>query len=374
MTINIFSVSFFVKMMLFTGFFTLQSCLIVPSNYLMVIPDKISKMKSNTITWSDFKKKAYKGNISGSYIFSSGVYDINDPVILNGEEYTTLIANEAAIFEGHFDYGNHSIQVDGFVLKRGNIDFHNFSFKNVNSCIRAYKNTELHNVRINGLIATDTHSCILLERGKNLDVNHWAISNIDIQGYYRVAIRLAGATTRNISINNFLINGVSSDSNPSHCFKGGVQIYEAAHHITLQHGRVINNVGDCGSSYQQGDGIEADDRQGLPHHLTFNDLVVENSGDANFDLKADFVTMNNIISLTQSNTRFAYKFWSYDRYLCTRCSAYGNYSYLITLNSAVGTFFDFEPIFDIANGQYIEERMYLPMKTIEHKVPILVLK
>ncbi|MCJ8293086.1 MAG: hypothetical protein MJK15_01645, partial [Colwellia sp.] len=86
MTINIFSVSFFVKMMLFTGFFTLQSCLIVPSNYLMVIPDKISKMKSNTITWSDFKKKAYKGNISGSYIFSSGVYDINDPVILNGEE------------------------------------------------------------------------------------------------------------------------------------------------------------------------------------------------------------------------------------------------------------------------------------------------
>lgn len=293
---------------------------------------KLNK-RVKSINWDEFRDKANNGELLGKVIFHPGDYIVSETTYLRGQNTLHLLAMDGALFLGEFDYMNSDFTLPVFSLYRGNITFSNFNFTNVGTCIAVAKNVVSRNVTINDLVAKDVNRCIAINPNGNRIIKYWLLNNINIIGYYKYAIRLSGKNTSHVTINNTYIDGSHQFKNNS-CYKGGIQIYQGAHHIHINNVHIKNNYGDCAEKYQQGDGIEIDHKNGRTRDITLKHIKIENSGDANFDIKADNVVMENIVSIAGIRTRFAYKFWGYPNYRCTDCSSIGNFSTHINLNSA----------------------------------------
>lgn len=333
------------KIFLFAFVGLLQSCSFnSPANgsvVLTVMPVlEGSEGEGVKISWGEAQRRLRLGQVNGVLHFSPGFYELDAAVHIKGYAPIKLIAAEGVRFVGKFDFVQPAKISNGFVLHRGDLQFHNFDFSNVGSCITVAKKSTVSNVIINNLRANDVHSCIVVDRNLSSTVESWELNNIFIKGYYRVAVRFAGKGTENIKISNLKADGFHGFGS-SHCYKGGVQILQGAHNIDIKNSTISNNVGDCGTSYQQGDGIEIDNKGGVPEDFLFENIEIRNSGDANFDLKSRSTTLKNVISIAGAKTKYAYKIWSYPDYTCTLCSATGEFESVFNINSAQVQLVDF---------------------------------
>lgn len=341
---------------------------LVNQKVIYVFPDTYSELtqeSENSIYWSDFKLLVSQGRLFGEVVFKPGLYELKEKVEIKGNRSLHLFAEKGARFIGDFDFSVADRYSSGFVLFRGNIEFVGFVFEKVGYCFYVDRKSNVSNVIIKSLTAKDVHSCIVIDRNIEGYVQKWEIVDVNIKGYYRVAIRLSGMNTSLIFINDVDINGRHGYVS-NHCFKGGIQIYRGAHDIFVTNTHIENNIGNCGMSYQQGDGIEADNKGGSPYNLSFINITVENSRDANFDLKAKDVRLENIVSISGDLSRYGFKLWSYDSYNCIDCKIKGFFKYNLTLLSASAIFTNF----DIKNK---ESELLKCEITIKGKSPVLKL-
>ena len=109
-------------------------------------------------------------------------------------------------------------------------------------------------------------------------------------------------------------------------------------HVHIRNSAIINNIGSCGDGYQQGDGIEADHKEGKPDQILLENIEVANSGDADLDLKADHVTLSKVVTQGGPLTRYSFKVWTYHNYQCDQCYGYGANKAYINLNEATMRF------------------------------------
>ncbi|WP_111977431.1 hypothetical protein [Algibacillus agarilyticus] len=290
-------------------------------------------LTGNSLSWSEFIILAEKGKLSGKYLLTKGNYTVDKPINIRGKTKVEINGEDGLILTGSFDFSKPNKVLKTFVLHRGNIKLQNLNFSNVGSCISVAKNSNVNHVIIYNLKAQNVHSCIVVDRNLNSFAYDWDIRKVKVVGYYRVAIRISGKNTHNFMLSDLHINGDHDFAN-NHCFKGGIQIYNSAYNIKVSHAHIENNIGNCEKSYQQGDGIEADNKGGTPKNLTFENVTVQNSRDGNFDLKAEHVILKNIVSIGGEATRYAFKLWTYNDYSCFNCELVGRFDYYVTLVSA----------------------------------------
>ena len=315
--------------------------------------------KQAIIDWKRFKWMAKSGLLAGRYYFNDGIYDLGKQVtIASSGSPIVLIGSQKAVFKGRYKNDNNLNQGGGFTLASSDVEFDHLVFRSTATCIKAATNAFVNNIVIRQLDAKDTHSCILIDRNSNVTATNWLIENISIKRYFRVGIRLSGRNVYDIKINQFLID--ASDSAASHCFKGGIQLLKQVNNISIDNGTITNIIGDCGQRYQQGDGIEADDKQGAPYNLSINNVVVDNSGDANFDIKAMNVVMNKVLSLSSGKTQSGFKLWNYNEYRCHACRIEGQYGKMVRLISA-------KAFFDWDNPAVTKRDNYLLLQTAKNR-------
>lgn len=292
-----------------------------------------SSAYENRISWEKFKSLTNKGLLSGRVYFKPGKYMVSNAIPIKGNNPLYLYAEDGAQFVGNFDFRSAKAYSSGFKLYRGDITFSGFNFENVGYCVYVNQSSMVSNVHISKLKASNVHSCIVIDRDVQGPVKNWRIDDAIIKGYYRVAIRISGNLSSNFKINNVIADG-SHPYSANHCFKGGIQIYRGAHNISINSANIKNNIGNCNGTYQQGDGVEVDDKGGVPHDITFSNVFVENSRDGNFDLKGKNIKFDNVVSVAGLLSRYAFKLWSYDSYHCYRCKVGGGFDYYLTLMSS----------------------------------------
>lgn len=240
----------------------------------------------------------------------------------SADRVLVIEGRENAVLAGYFDAATLSGASSGLRLRSGNIIIRGLRFEKTGFCIKADKNVTIDKVLIENIAAEDVHTCILVDRDVEHPVTRWIVRDASINGYYRSGIRLAGAQTRDILIENARIDGVGSQAK-SDCHKSGIQLLAGVSDVHIRNSSVKNNVGDCGDGYQQGDGIEADHKDGTPRNIRLERVQISNSADASLDLKADNVIMQRVVSQGGSQTRFAFKLWDYHQYECSECYAFG---------------------------------------------------
>ncbi len=269
-----------------------------------------------------FLQQAEGGYLRGTYILAPGIYQLIKPLQIISPD-VRLIGNGEVIFEGG-GTGH------GLVLGHSNIDISNISFRDIRNCVTVKKQSYVSNISITGITANNVHDCILIDRSIDSTVKNWLISDLKVTNYYRSAVRIAGAGTKRIILSNFSLDGGKSKG---YCWKGGIQIYERASHINIFDGRIVNNIGSCGSNYPQGDGIEIDDKDGAPHDISIVNVIVGDSRDGNFDLKGSNIFMKDVISASSGFTKAGFRLWNYD-YVCKSCSLEGEFQVPVELNRA----------------------------------------
>lgn len=294
------------------------------TTYVENIEEKAAPSKTNrsVVPFKTFLQLAEQGYLKGTYVLSPGVYRLNEPLQIKSPN-VRLIGNGEVFFEGTED-------VQGLILGHSNIDIENISFRNIRSCVSVKKQSHVSNINIRNIVANNVHDCILIDRSIDSTVKNWTISDLKVTNYYRSAVRIAGVGTQRIILTDFTLNGGHSEG---YCWKGGIQIYEEASHIDIFNGHILNNVGGCGEGYPQGDGIEIDDKDGAPHDIFIEKVVVKNSTDGNFDLKGRNIYLKNVTSSSSGFTKVGYKLWNYE-YVCENCSLEGKFELPIELNRA----------------------------------------
>lgn len=273
---------------------------------------------------------------SARIVMLAGLYPLTstlDLVADNPNQILVLEGRENTILQGSFDPLTLAGVSSGLRLRSGNIIIRRLHFQKAGFCVKAEKSSTIDQVLVENITAEDVHSCILVDRDVERPVTRWIIRNAHIKGYYRTAIRLAGAQSSNMLIDGAQIDGIGQ-LEKSECYKSGIQLLASVSDIHIRNTTVKNNIGSCGESYQQGDGIEADHKEGTPRNIQLENVQVENSGDADLDLKADNVNMRNVVSLGGPRTRYAFKLWNYFRYQCDQCYAYGSNAAFIQLVQA----------------------------------------
>lgn len=220
-----------------------------------------------------------------------------------------------------------------FVLARSDVTFRNFAVRNVSSLIDIPNGATADRIVISGVAISDVHDGIVIDRGKKLAAQDWRIEDVRIARHFRVGIRLAGERTARIAIRRTTIDG-GGEGASSDCFKGGIQLLEAVSDVTIEHVRVSNNIGCAQAKYQQGDGIEADDKQGAPQRITLRDVISSGNRDGNFDLKAENMVLEDLTSRSGGATRYGFRFWHF-RYDCVRCRLEGEGGEIQVINSVL---------------------------------------
>ena len=257
--------------------------------------------------------------------FLGGRYRLQKTLVIpdRGPEAVTVLEGEGqnTEFIGDFNYGPGTEGHALFRLAASNVAIRNMQIRNMRTCVAAASRVPLQNVLLERIWARDVHDCIMVYKNPPRFVANWLIREIDVRGYYRVGIRLAGANTKGVVISNVYLDGANG-ADRHYCFKGGIQLLKGVRDVRVEDAVIKNNVGDC-EGYQQGDGIEADHKGGTPSNLRFENVLVSNSRDGNFDLKAKGVHMSNVTSLRGAKTRYAFRFWGYDDYLCEKCRSDG---------------------------------------------------
>lgn len=268
-------------------------------------------------------------------ILTAGMYDVSalGSVHLQTQADAPLTiegAGPATVLVGGYGPGA-SRDVSLFLLTRGNVTFRNLMVRNVARFIAVPNGGTPERVVVSDISIRDVYDGIVIDRGKQLLVRDWRIENLDISGYVRVGIRLAGPRTQRIAIRGAVIDGggVRADND---CYKAGIQLYEAVSDVTIEDVNVRNNVGCTKASYQQGDGIEADDKQGAPQRITLRRVVSTGNRDGAFDLKAKDMALEDLVADSAGVSRSGFRFWSYP-YTCVRCRVAGEKSDL-QLNNA----------------------------------------
>uniref|UniRef100_UPI003F6BC875 hypothetical protein n=1 Tax=Pseudomaricurvus sp. TaxID=2004510 RepID=UPI003F6BC875 len=189
----------------------------------------------NKMTWDEFKVYAAQGALSGTYLFSEGTYDISEKVDLPTQSgRVTLKGAEGALFKGDFSREDPLTIEGGFSLATSYFTFKDMVFSDVGNCIYVDRGARSNNVVIENLTSHNTHTCILIDRNKSLNIDNWQINNVSINDYFRTGIRISGPNTKNIFLSNFVIDGQREGW--SHCYKGAIQILESANYIKIRDG------------------------------------------------------------------------------------------------------------------------------------------
>jgi hypothetical protein len=222
-----------------------------------------------------------------------------------------------------------------FTLGRSRVAFKNLAARNFGAFIDLPSGRTIDDIEVSGVSISEMFDGIVLDRGENVTARDWLIEDVTISGYHRVGIRLAGDDTSGFRIRRATIDGRSA-GRKNHCFKGGIQLLAGVRNVTIEDVTVRDNVG-CEQSYQQGDGIEADDKQGAPDNIVLRNVTAEANRDGNFDLKATNMVLENLVSRNGGVSRFGFRFWNYD-YLCRNCVGDGAQRGDVGVVSAVATF------------------------------------
>jgi len=261
-------------------------------------------------------------------LLAAGIYDVSAlgsvqlrtqadaPLTIEGAGPTTVLVG------GYAPGASRDISL--FLLSRGNVTFRNFEVRNVARFIAVPNGGAPEGVVVSHVSIRDVYDGIVIDRGKQHLAQDWRIEDLDISGYVRVGIRLAGRNTQRIAISRAVIDGGGMGA-ASDCYKGGIQLYEAVSDVTIEDVDVRNNVGCAEASYQQGDGIEADDKQGAPRRITLRRVVSTGSRDGAFDLKAKDMALEDLVADSAGVSRSGFRFWSYP-YTCVRCRVAGEKS------------------------------------------------
>jgi hypothetical protein len=264
----------------------------------------------NAISFEEFKSMVSRRPISGHFLFQKGIYNLAGELEIHGRNLTIEGAREATFKgDGH--------QVGGIIIGGEDIVLKNLKFIDTSYCIKNSRKMIAIDILISGLNSDGTHDCIILNGRAGRKVDQWVISRFLVSGYYRSAIRVFGDRVSNVNIDGFDIDG---SSEKSYCWKGGIQIYESAHKLSISNGVIRNNHGGCGNRFQQGDGVEIDHKRGVPEDIIIKNIAFENNRDADVDVKGKNVTMENLIFFGGTKSRHAIKAWARS-YTCLDCYA-----------------------------------------------------
>jgi hypothetical protein len=254
------------------------------------------------------------------------------PFVLEGE------GPDKTIIEGDYDHG---VEKAGalFTVLRSDVILRNLTVQKVGTLFNVPTNSTVDNVKISNVVIRTVHDGIVIDRGKSLHAKDWSIDTVRIEDFARVGIRLAGPDTTAIRITNSVIDG-KGDPADADCYKSGIQLLESVNDVVIDHVRVANTIA-CSrkDKYQQGDGIEADDKQGPPDRITITNVVSEGNRDGNFDLKATNVTLSDLTSRSAGVSRYGYRFWSHP-FTCTRCSMDGGEWADVGVTNSIATLVD----------------------------------
>lgn len=302
--------------------------------------NKDGSSEDNAFAWPQLASIASDFAVASRIVLLPGVYDLTSTIDLRSPTADTVLVLEGrdgALIKGNFDFATNTGTGSGLRLRTGNLILRGLSFQNTGFCVKSEKASVVNQVLIENLTAKNVHTCILVDRDSTQPVTRWIVRDSRIQGYYRAAIRLAGAQSSDFLLDKLQIDG-AHDQAKSDCFKSGIQLYAGVNQVHIRDSSVSNNIGSCGEAYQQGDGIEADHKEGTPDQILLENIEVANSGDADLDLKADHVTLTKVVTHGGPLTRYAFKVWTYDNYQCDQCYAYGLNKAYINLNQATMRF------------------------------------
>jgi len=295
--------------------------------------------EGNALPFARFQPFISELKASAKLILLPGTYELADTVTLKAptDQILVLEGRENAVLHGSFKFNTAAGTSSGLRLQSSNIIVRGLHFQNTGFCVKANKSSVVRQVLIENIDAANVHSCIVVDRDTQQPVTQWIIRNSRIKGYYRSGIRLAGAESHDFLIDNVQIDGAHTEGK-SDCFKSGIQLLAGVSNVDIRNTTIENTIGSCGEDYQQGDGIEADHKEGTPKNINLDKVRVSNSGDAEIDMKADNVTMKDVVIIGGDLSRYAFKVWSYKNYQCTNCYAYGVHKAYINLNEAGMTF------------------------------------
>ena len=258
-------------------------------------------------------------------VLAPGTYDVGamGSQRLQGRGGGALViegAGEKTVLVGSYEPGSKP-RTALLVMARSDVTLRNFAVRNVSGLIDVPNGGTAERIVVSGIAMTDVHDGIVIDRGKTLVASDWRIDKVRITNHYRVGIRLAGTRTSRIVISDSLIDG-GGERGPNDCFKGGIQLLEGVSDVTIQRVQVSNNVGCAEQHYQQGDGIEIDDRKAVPKRIILKHVVSSGNRDGNFDLKAQDMVLEDLVSRADGVTRYGFRFWNHS-YSCLRCSLDG---------------------------------------------------
>jgi hypothetical protein len=270
-------------------------------------------------------------------VLAPGTYDIGAMASqrLQGRGGGALViegAGEKTVLVGSYEPGSKP-RTPLLVMARSDVTLRNFAVRNVSGLIDVPNGGTAERIVVSGIAMTDVHDGIVIDRGKTLVANDWLIDKVRITNHYRVGIRLAGTGTSRIVIRDSLIDG-GGESGPNDCFKGGIQMLEGVSDVTIERVQVSNNVGCANQHYQQGDGIEIDDRKTVPKRITLKHVVSSGNRDGNFDLKGQDIVLEDLVSRADGVTRYGFRFWNHS-YSCLRCSLDGEGGNIQLMHSIV---------------------------------------
>lgn len=298
--------------------------------------------EANAMGFASLQELVYDVRQSTKVKFLPGVYPLAATLIVKAPSSNALFileGSEGAVIRGNFDFATESGLSSGIRLSSGNVVVRGLGFERTGFCVKTHKYATVDNVLIEKINAVDVHSCVVVDRDSTKPVTRMIVRDSTIKGYYRVGVRLAGAQSADFLLDHLQIDGAHNHGQ-SDCFKGGIQLLMGVKRVHIRNSEIVNNIGTCGENYQQGDGIEADNKQGVPEEIFIENVRVANSGDADFDMKAKQVSLQNVRAIGGALTRYAFKMWSYDTYTCSHCMAFGSNAAYILLVQADMRFTD----------------------------------
>jgi len=330
--------------------------------------------ESNALPFAKLHDLIYDVKTSTKVILLPGVYNLPEALALrapSANDVLVLEGRDNAVIRGNFNFNTLTGTDSGLRLQSDNIIVRGLDFENVGYCIKANRSSAVNQVLIENIEARRVHSCILVDRGSLQDVSHWIVRNSRIDGYFRVGVRLAGSKTHDIVLDNVQIDG-AHDQVKNDCFKSGIQLLDSVSNVDILNTTIANNIGACGDKFQQGDGIEADNTGGAPNNITIDKVRISNSGDAELDLKAENVTMNEVVALGGDLTHYVFKVWNYRNYQCTNCYAYGPHiAYINVVNASISfhtsTFTSGSPVrmCDLRHGTTPEQQSFVQFENVQ---------
>ena len=251
----------------------------------------------------------------------AGVYDLDRPLVIpdRGEVWTRFLGSGAeTVLRGSYWPGDEARGFAALQVQTNRVEIVEMSFQGLGACVATRPTIPSRQIRLRHLRARDVHSCIVVGRRQEAEVQDWWIDDLEVQGYYQSAIRLSGPATRNIRVTSTRLDGENS-AGLNDCFMGGIQLLRGVSNIRIEDVEIRNNVGDCGDRYQQGEGIEVDHKGGAPHDIVVRRARIEASGDAGLDLKGRSITLEDVQVVRGPAQRYGIRFWTYDDYRCRSC-------------------------------------------------------